>query len=235
MNYSKSNYDTCLMFQNFFPVFKSFALTDSGTLEYNGKTISLSNFDIREIYFETNNLFAISLKNNTLSASKIFNIFKMYENKNTYLEHEEDFYNHFGEDLPFIDKYNSYYYILLKNSDYLTKELQHFLSTFATRIMYIENNPSYADNPRLVKEVDFWNDSLLKLESDRDKDINGKSNTLRKSLKNSEVPTSSEYADEDVEEDFLSKTGYINIFLQVLLVLSIGIVIGSTLLIRIIS
>lgn len=232
MDYSLTNYNTCLSFQNFFPVFKSFTINNDGTLSLDNKSISLKNFDIREIYFENSNLFAEHLKNNRLSPTKIFNIFKMYENKNIYLEHENDFYNNFGSENDFIDRYNYYYYSLLVNSDYLTRELQHFLATFATRIMYIQNDPNYTNNPRLVKEVDFWNNALLKIESTRDKDNNGKSNSLRKSLNNGNTDYSGY---EDIEDDYLSKTGYVNIFLQILLILGIGISIGSILLIKIIS
>jgi len=233
MDYSLTNYNTCLNFQNYFPVFKNFVIKEDGTLSLGDKVLSLKNFDIREIYFESNNLFADHLKSGKLSANKIFNIFKIYENKNIYLEHESDFYKNFGSENDFIDKYNNYYYSLLVNSDYLTEELRHFLTIFATRISFIQNNPSYTDNPRLVKEVDFWNNSLLKIESTRDKENNGKSNTLRKSLNNGNADYSG--YEEDIEEDYLSKTGYVNIFLQTLLILGIGISLGSILLIKIIS
>ena len=90
----------------------------------------------------------------------------------------------------------------------------------------------------LAKEVDFYNDALLKLnDASLDNNSNNKHKSLVKVLTNGyqNNETGTEY-DPSIEElRPLSRAGYLNIFVNILLILSIGIVFGSIIFISAIS
>lgn len=223
--------------KNFFPVFNEFSFTDNYLVFENNK-LSLQGFDIKEIFYDSSNSFYKHLREDLLSAKKIFRIFRVYENKNMYFEYENKFYENFGSDADFVDRYNEYFYNLMLFFEYLTEELKRFLGTFVNRIMIIQSDINYTDNIRLAKEVDFYNDALLKLnDASLDNNSNNKHKSLVKVLTNGyqNNETGTEY-DPSIEElRPLSRAGYLNIFVNILLILSIGIVFGSIIFISAIS
>lgn len=222
--------------KGFFPVFNEFTIEDN-YLVFEDNRLSLRGFDIKEIFYDGSNSFYKHLSEGLLAAKKIFRIFRVYENKNMYFEYESKFYENFGSDADFVDRYNEYYYNLMLFFEYLTAELKRFLGTFVNRIMLVRSNPNYDDNPRLAKEVYFYDDSLLKLnDSSLDVDTNNKHKGLVKVLTNSNYQNNDFNYDPSIEElRPLSKAGYLNIFLNILLILSIGIVVGTAIFISAIS
>ena len=122
----------------------------------------------------------------------------------------------------FVDKYNNYFFQLLLYHDYLTPELEKLLTTFVNRIYMIESDVNYTDNQRLVKEVDFYNSSLQQIDEINGRGNDGK-NKSKKLIKlnpdgNSGYSKEEDYPDHSIEwYRPLSKTGYLNIFLNIFL------------------
>ena len=235
------NNTTCFNnLKNFFLVLNNDFTIENNYLIFKNKKLNIQNFDIREALYANNSLLLNNLSEGKITTSNFFEILKIYEFKNIYLEHENDFYNNFGSEEDFVDKYNNYFFQLLLYHDYLSPELERLLRTFVNRIYLIENNIGYTDNPKFVKEVDFYNTSLQQID-----DINSKvanSNNKKMKLIKSNPNDSNNYSEEEEYPDHsiewyrpLSKTGYLNIFLNILLFLSIGIVLGSVLFIKAIS
>ena len=222
--------------KGFFPVFNEFSWRDKFLVFENNK-LSLEGFDIKEIFHDSSNFFYRHLREGLLSAKKIFRIFRIYENKNMYFEYEDKFYENFGGDMDFVDRYNEYYYNLMLFFDYLTEELRHFLGTFINKIALVRSNTNYDDNSRLAKEVYFYDEALLKLnDTSLDTDTNSKHKGLVKVLTNGNYQDKETYYDPSIEElRPLSRAGYLNIFLNILLILSIGIVLGAAIFISAIS
>lgn len=235
------NNTTCFNnLKNFFLVLNNDFTIENNYLIFKNKKLNIQNFDIREALYANNSLLLNNLSEGKITTSNFFEILKIYEFKNIYLEHENDFYNNFGSEEDFVDKYNNYFFQLLLYHDYLSPELENFLKTFVNRIYLIESNINYTDNPRFVKEVDFYNTSLQQIDDINSKVANG--NNKKMKLIKSNPNDSNNYNEEEEYPDHsiewyrpLSKTGYLNIFLNILLFLSIGIVLGSVLFIKAIS
>ena len=106
-----------------------------------------------------------------------------------------------------------------------------------------ENNIGYTDNPKFVKEVDFYNTSLQQIDDINSKVQTGKNKSMK--LIKTNPNSDGSYSDDNTLEEYpdhsiewyrpLSKTGYLNIFLNILLFLSIGIILGSILFVNAIS
>ena len=129
MDKSSDNISFINYLKNFFPVFNEFSFTDNYLVFENNK-LSLQGFDIKEIFYDSANSFYKHLREDLLSAKKIFRIFRVYENKNMYFEYENKFYENFGSDADFVDRYNEYFYNLMLFFEYLTEELKRFLNDF---------------------------------------------------------------------------------------------------------
>ncbi len=235
------NNTTCFNnLKNFFLVLNNDFTIENNYLIFKNKKLNIQNFDIREALYANNSLLLNNLSEGKITTSNFFEVLKIYEFKNIYLEHENDFYNNFGSEEDFVDKYNNYFFQLLLYHDYLSPELENFLKTFVNRIYLIESNINYTDNPRFVKEVDFYNTSLQQIDDINSKVANGNNKTMK--LIKSNPNDSNNYNEEEEYPDHsiewyrpLSKTGYLNIFLNILLFLTIGIVLGSVLFIKAIS
>ncbi len=229
--------------KNYFFVLNNDFMIENNYLIFKDKKLNLQNFDLREVLYANNSLLLNDLAAGKISTTNFFAILKIYEFKNVYLDHEADFYNNFGSEEDFIDKYNNYFFQLLLYHDYLNDDLKNLLSNFVRKIYKIESDVNYTDNPRFVKEVDFYNSALQQIDdiNNRSQDGKNKSKKLIKTNPNAE----GSYNEEDIDKDYpdhsiewyrpLSKTGYLNIFLNILLFLSIGIILGSILFVKAIS
>ena len=124
MDKSSDNISFINYLKNFFPVFNEFSFTDNYLVFENNK-LSLQGFDIKEIFYDSANSFYKHLREDLLSDKKIFRIFRVYENKNMYFEYENKFYENFGSDADFVDRYNEYFYNLMLFFEYLTEELKN--------------------------------------------------------------------------------------------------------------
>ena len=238
------NNTTCFNnLKNYFLVLNNDFTIDNNYLIFKNKRLNLQNFDIREALYANNGLLLNNLSEGSITTSNFFEILKIYEFKNIYLENENDFYNNFGSEEDFIDKYNNYFFQLLLYHDYLSPELERLLRTFVNRIYLIENNIGYTDNPKFVKEVDFYNTSLQQIDDINSKVQTGKNKSMK--LIKTNPNSDGSYSDDNIDEKYpdhsiewyrpLSKTGYLNIFLNILLFLSIGIILGSILFVNAIS
>lgn len=238
------NNTTCFNnLKSYFLVLNNDFTIDNNYLIFKNKRLNLQNFDIREALYANNGLLLNNLNEGSITTSNFFEILKIYEFKNIYLEHENDFYNNFGSEEDFIDKYNNYFFQLLLYHDYLSPELERLLRTFVNRIYLIENNIGYTDNPKFVKEVDFYNTSLQQIDDINSKVQTGKNKSMK--LIKTNPNSDGSYSDDNTLEEYpdhsiewyrpLSKTGYLNIFLNILLFLSIGIILGSILFVKAIS
>lgn len=238
------NNTTCFNnLKSYFLVLNNDFTIDNNYLIFKNKRLNLQNFDIREALYANNGLLLNNLSEGSITTSNFFEILKIYEFKNIYLEHESDFYNNFGSEEDFVDKYNNYFFQLLLYHDYLSPELEHLLRTFVNRIYLIENNIGYTDNPKFVKEVDFYNTSLQQIDDINSKVQTGKNKSMK--LIKTNPNSDGSYSDDNTLEEYpdhsiewyrpLSKTGYLNIFLNILLFLSIGIILGSILFVKAIS
>lgn len=226
--------------KNYFLVLNNDFTIENNYLIFKNKRLNLQNFDIREALYANNSLLLNNLSEGKITTTNFFEVLKIYEFKNVYLEHESDFYNNFGSEEDFVNKYNNYFFQLLLYHDYLSPELERLLKTFINRIYLIESNVNYTDNPKFVKEVDFYNTSLQQIDDINSKVANGNNKTMK--LIKSNPNDNNSYSDEEEYPDHsiewyrpLSKTGYLNIFLNILFFLSIGIVIGASLFIKAIS
>ena len=115
------NNTTCFNnLKNFFLVLNNDFTIENNYLIFKNKKLNIQNFDIREALYANNSLLINNLSEGKITTSKFFEIFKIYEFKNIYLEHENDFYNNFGSEEDFVDKYNNYFFQLLIYHDYLS-------------------------------------------------------------------------------------------------------------------
>ena len=239
-DYTLSNTLTFNNLKEYFFVLNNDFKLEDGYLIFKNKRLNLQGFDLREVIYVNNSLILNNLGEGKITTANFFDILKIYEFKDVYLEHEKDFYANFGSMEDFVDKYNNYFFQLLLYHDYLTPELEKLLTTFVNRIYMIESDVNYTDNQRLVKEVDFYNSSLQQIDEINGRGNDGK-NKSKKLIKlnpdgNSGYSKEEDYPDHSIEwYRPLSKTGYLNIFLNILLFLSIGIVLGSVLFIKAIS
>lgn len=242
IDYTLSNTLAFNNLKNYFVVLDNDFTIENNYLTFKDKKLNLQNFDLREVLYANNSLLLNDLATGKISTANFFAILKVYEFKNIYLEHEDDFYKNFGSEEDFIDKYNNYFFQLLLYHDYLSKDLERLLGTFVNRIYLIESDINYTNNPRFVKEVDFYNSSLQQVDNINSKSHDGK-NKSKKLIKTN--PNGNELLKDEDDEDYpdhsiewyrpLSKTGYLNIFLNILLFLSIGIILGSILFVKAIS
>lgn len=242
IDYTLSNTLAFNNLKNYFVVLDNDFTIENNYLTFKDKKLNLQNFDLREVLYANNSLLLNDLATGKISTANFFAILKVYEFKNIYLEHEDDFYKNFGSEEDFIDKYNNYFFQLLLYHDYLSKDLERLLGTFVNRIYLIESDINYTNNPRFVKEVDFYNTSLQQIDNINSKSQDGK-NKSKKLIKTN--PNGNELLGDEGDEDYpdhsiewyrpLSKTGYLNIFLNILLFLSIGIILGSILFVKAIS
>ena len=74
MDKSSDNISFINYLKNFFPVFNEFSFTDNYLVFENNK-LSLQGFDIKEIFYDSANSFYKHLREDLLSAKKIFRIF----------------------------------------------------------------------------------------------------------------------------------------------------------------
>ncbi len=242
IDYTLSNTLAFNNLKNYFVVLDNDFTIENNYLTFKDKKLNLQHFDLREVLYANNSLLLNDLATGKISTANFFAILKVYEFKNIYLEHEDDFYKNFGSEEDFIDKYNNYFFQLLLYHDYLSKDLERLLGTFVNRIYLIESDINYTNNPRFVKEVDFYNTSLQQIDNINSKSQDGK-NKSKKLIKTN--PNGNELLQDEGDEDYpdhsiewyrpLSKTGYLNIFLNILLFLSIGIILGSILFVKAIS
>ena len=224
----------------FFVINRDFSI-DGQFLMFGEERLSLKNFDLREVIYNNNKAIIDELEAGTLSSFKLFRILKVYEYKSYYLEMESQFYKELGTESDNIKRFHSYLFQLKLYEAYLTPELKKLLDTYAKRLMFLAVNNEEKDNPRITNEEDFWNSTLAKVSEINDKEVNGKQKVKGLKLVNHNAD-GSVYDDEDDYPDYSieyyrsqSKAGYLNVFLNVLFLLSIGILLGSLLFIKAIA
>ena len=151
VDYTLSNTLTFNNLKEYFFVLNNDFKLEDGYLIFKNKRLNLQGFDLREVIYVNNSLILNNLGEGKITTANFFDILKIYEFKDVYLEHEKDFYANFGSMEDFVDKYNNYFFQLLLYHDYLTPELEKLLTTFVNRIYMIESDANYTDNQRLVK------------------------------------------------------------------------------------
>lgn len=91
VDYTLSN---TLTFNNlkeyFFVLNNDFKLKD-GYLIFKNKRLNLQGFDLREVIYVNNSLILNNLSEGKITTANFFDILKIYEFKDVYLEHEKDF------------------------------------------------------------------------------------------------------------------------------------------------
>ena len=92
VDYTLSNTLTFNNLKEYFFVLNNDFKLEDGYLIFKNKRLNLQGFDLREVIYVNNSLILNNLGEGKITTANFFDILKIYEFKDVYLEHEKDFY-----------------------------------------------------------------------------------------------------------------------------------------------